>query len=783
MAEEEEVIILEDEGEKPSEPLEEAEEGEAPPPRKDKKLLLLLGGAALLLLLAAGLLVAILVKRQQAPEAAIDTEKIAEKIKSSEKLKPLATPSEIERMIKKANLLYERGNKKEALGLFEQIAAYSASISYYNLGVAQMRQERYEEAIESFKKAIQNGENRAISAINAAACALHLKDRKRFEYYLQMAEANLPDSYNSSLYSYLYALVNYYKGNYFEILSAVNHPTSQTYNKELDHIGAVSYAVFERPEKAVGLLERRTAPTDYLVLGQLYARTGDFPMAVRYLQKAIEEGEDPVKSRKALALVYLKDLMPQKSADLLKKLAADFNDKGKDLYPIGVRLAPAVYDIHAAQKRYAADEMVTPPNAFRLLFEFAPFKVFNASQTINYIKKGNASIYVDEAPEAAKYLSRSSSISRVNILISKAIKAAIDHRLRRANALLQEALKKYPNHSILHYNLGLTYAQLGNFTKAHKHFLRSYHLDTTNYLSAIFALMCETLTGEPIPQVEQFVSDDLGQIENPTVADRFHRALFYFYKGNIAGASKWPESGHDNRPIYLLLDLLVYANEGMWEQAQKSATKLRDRMPRDVLANLLYLQMHERHQPIKRFSAAAQRYLKEHPFDLDAVYYGSAFTRENYIALRFITGTLYRLKERLEAKLIEEQQDPAGIIEALALTDIFLRKYEEAYVLLNQLVDQYHMQDSRTLFLTAVAAIGAGHHANATALLELAKLTDPGNLESRYALGLLHLEEGNTDAAVIQFSKIPNGTFRSEFFDFDVVGYLRGETADIVGSK
>jgi tetratricopeptide (TPR) repeat protein len=776
MAEEEEVIILEEEeGERPSEPLEEAEGNEGPEPRKgrDKKLLFLLAGVLVLLLVAAGVLVAVLVQKRSAPEEAVDTAKIAEKIKSSERIRPLATPSEIERMIKKANLLYERGDKREALNLFEQIATYSASISYYNLGVAQMRQERWKEAIESFKKAIQNGENRAISAINAAACALHLKDRKLFEYYLQMAEANLPDTYNSSLYSYLYALVQYYRGNYFEILSAVEHPTSRTYRKELDHLGAVGYAVFDRPEKAIGLLERATAPSDHMILGQLYARTGDYPMAIRYLQKAVEGGESPIASRKALALVYLKNLMPQKSADLLKKLETDFHGKGRGLYPIGVKLAPAVYDIHAAQKRYAVEKMVSPPNAFRLLFEFAPFKVFNATQTINYIKKGNASIYVDEAPEAAKYLSRSSSISRVNILISRAIKAAIEHRLRKANTLLEEALKKYPNHSILHYNLGLTYAQLGNYTKAHKHFLRSYHLDTTNYLSAIFALMCESLTGEPIPQVEQFVSDDLKQIQNPTVVDRFHQALYYFYKGNIAGASKWPTSTHDNRPVYLLLDLLIFANEGRWEEAKKSASKLRNRMPRDVLANILYLQMKERDKPIKRFSAAAQRYLADHPMDLDAVYYGSAFTRENYIALRFITGTLYPFKERLERKLIEEHEDPVGIIESLALTDIYLKKYEEAYVLLNQLVDRYHMQDSRTLFLTAVAAIGAGHHANATALLELAKLTDPGNLESRYALGLLQLEAGNTDAAVIQFSKIPDGTFRSEFFDFDVVGYRK----------
>ncbi|BDY13477.1 tetratricopeptide repeat protein [Hydrogenimonas cancrithermarum] len=768
---EEEVIILEEESGKPSDENETAQGGaeESAQKKQRKKVVLLLagiGGALLLLLIA---LIVILATKKTPSKETVDADHLAQKIKSAEKIKPLATPSQLEQMIQKANILYARGNKKEALNLFEQIATFSASISNYNLGVAQMRQERYEEAIGSFKKAIQNGENRCISAINAAACALHLKDKKRFEYYLQMAEAYLPDSYNSSLYSYLYALVNYYKGNYFEILSAVAHPTAKSYNKELGHLGAIGYAVFDRPLKAIDLMERGATPQDYLILGQMYAHIGDYPLAVQYLKRAVEESDLPLKSRKALALVELKNQMPRHTADLLSELKNDFKGKGLDIYPVKTKLSPAVYDIHAAQRRYSANAILVPPNAFRLLFEFAPFKVFNAAQTINYIKKGNASIYVDEEKEATKYLSRSSSISHVNLLISKAIKAAIDHHLREANAILQKALERYPNHSILHYNLGLTYAQIGNFSKAHEHFLRSYHLDSGNYLSAIFALMCEKLTGRPIPQVEQFVSDDLAQFTQPDTLQRFYRALFYFYRGNLSAASKWEGVKHDNRPIYLLLDILVNANQGRWEEAQKGAGKLRDRMRRDVLANLLYLHIRDRELDVKRFSVNAQRYLKEHPLDLDAVYYGSAFTRENYIALRFITGTLYPFKKRLERKLLEEMKDPAGIVESLALCDIYLKSYEEAYVLFNQLVDKYNHEDSRTLFLAAVASVGAGHTASASALLELAKLTDPNNLESRYALGLLYLEQKNYEAAIIQFGKIPNGTFQSEYFDFDIV--------------
>jgi len=59
-------------------------------------------------------------------------------------------------MINKANQLYERGNKFEALKIYENIAVYNQSLSNYNLGVSQMKQERCDEAIISFNKAINS---------------------------------------------------------------------------------------------------------------------------------------------------------------------------------------------------------------------------------------------------------------------------------------------------------------------------------------------------------------------------------------------------------------------------------------------------------------------------------------------------------------------------------------------------------------------------------------------------------------------------------------------------
>jgi len=748
---------------------EDKEESKEDKEKKKRRLyFILLGITTLFLVIFLVLLYIAYEKKVEKSEKKTSEKTLINRLKNNDYAKE-KRKSQIETMIKKANILYDQGNKKEALRLFEQIAKFSESISFYNLGVAQMRQKLYKEAIKSFKKAIQNNENQCISALNAAVCSLHLKDKKLFTYYIQMAEAYLPDTYNSSLYSYLFSLINYYKGNYYDILSSIKHPTTKVYAYEQNHIAAASYLILSHPLKAIEHIEKVVGPDDYLILGQMYARIGDYTLATKYLKKAVLNSNYPLKSKKSLALVYLKNHMTSKASKLIKELDTVYKEKAIHIYPIQTKLSSAVTDIDAAQQKISLNELIKAPTSYKLIFEFAPFKVFNASQTLNYIQKGNAAIYVDEEEEASKYLSRSSSLSRANIMISKAIKYAIKSRLLKAKDIFKKALEHYPNHSILHYNLALTYAKLGNYKKAHEHFLRSYHLDSSNFLSGIFSLFCESFIHKHIPQVERFLQEDLRKFLDPTTLQLFYQSLFYYYKGNISAASKWLDSKHENRPIFLILDILIASNLGEHTKAKLKTTILYNSMPKNIITNLLSLIMMSKETDIKTFASKAINYLKHHTIDLDSVYYGSTFIRENFIILRFITGTLYPFVKQLEEQLQKETDESSGIIEALAQSNIYLKRFEEAYVLFNQLVDQYKHQDSRTLFLAGISAVGSRHSANAVALFELAKLEDPHNYESRYALGLLYLEQGNAKAAAIQFGKIPDGIFKSKFFDFDIV--------------
>jgi tetratricopeptide (TPR) repeat protein len=123
------------------------------------------------------------------------------------------------------------------------------------------------------------------------------------------------------------------------------------------------------------------------------------------------------------------------------------------------------------------------------------------------------------------------------------------------------------------------------------------------------------------------------------------------------------------------------------------------------------------------------------------------------------------LRQRLD---ITTDNDFTDTQLALALAYFYNGDFEKAYMLYNQLIDEEHIKDAKTLFLASITSIAAHHHENAIALLELSKLKDKKYRESRYALGLLYLEVGNPRGADIEFANLNSNNFHSKYFNFDI---------------
>ncbi|PZT48713.1 hypothetical protein B6S12_02400 [Helicobacter valdiviensis] len=676
---------------------------------------------------------------------------------------------DLEELIKKANFLYTSGNKVEALDLYGKISNYSEGLSNYNLGVAQMNEKSYKEALGSFQKAIDLGEDRVISALNAAVCSLMLGYEGRFGYYTDLAQSYLPSSGDLALYSYLYALTHYYKGNYLEAISPLLHPNSEYYQKESDELLAMIFSYLQNDTLALERLSKYPEEVkNWFNMGILYARIGEYQQAQKYLLQAIEAEGESFQKNLALELVMLKDSQFESAGKILDKYAQNKEEIDANPYPIMLTLQDKFFDVNIAQNRFWNSFKGQKLNAYKLLYYFAPYKVFDAKEAFNVIQEGGLNIHIENLQEAKDILLRGQTISRVNKNIADAILQTLNGNIREANKLLTEALKRYPNHSILHYDLGLNYAQMGDFNKAYEHFLRSFHLNPKDLQAGIFALMSAQLTFRDYQRLDLEVSQEIAEMGGSKEEQQFILTLLNFVRDGVPNITDWLDIQKSNLSIYHALDYVLSVSLKDKQRLIKASSSLRANLPRDPIANLLELLAINFEDNPKELSLKLQSFYRDSKINKDPIYYGASVVREMYIQIAHIAGTLHYVEEDLDKKMISEQKDVRGVIQALALTYIYLQEFEKAFTLYNSLLDDFKEEDTQTYFLAAIAAVGAGHIQNASTLLQLSKLEAPTNYETRIAIGILYQQEKNFKAAATQFRTIGDGVVSSEYFDFKI---------------
>lgn len=224
----------------------------------------------------------------------------------------------------------------------------------------------------------------------------------------------------------------------------------------------------------------------------------------------------------------------------------------------------------------------------------------------------------------------------------------------------------------------------------------------------------------------------------------------------------------ERKPIYFALEAVyaIYTNND--KQLVDAFEYLKKIYAKDVVANTMYELGKRFRLNLKDVALQMNAMYKDKKLDMNSIYYGPSLARELYIYVGFVTGSLRSIQEELEARLVVETRTNNGILQALALSNIYSNDFEKAFALYNSLLDDLHEEDSQTRFLSAIAAMGANRHENAVALLQLTKNESPTNFEARYALGLLYQEGKNMRAATQHYDRLANSKFESEFFDFEI---------------
>ncbi|MBR2159212.1 MAG: GTP pyrophosphokinase [Campylobacter sp.] len=728
-----------------------------------KKLLMLIGASILIFILLITALIVAFSGSDEPESQVIELEE--PKLITPSTITQKFQSSKIDSMLIKANKLYESGNKAEALKIYENIAVYNESLSNYNLGVSKMNQGLFKDAINSFKDAIANNENIAVSAINLAVCALEINDEKLFEYYIDLANAFINRDSDVNLYEFYNALVNYYKGYYIEALHTLDLSNSKYYTSQKEYLRSKILSYLHEDKEAIKAIK---AVEDYdinLPLGLLHARLGEYKEAKKYLNRALVDEKNAPSTYLAISLIDLKTGEFGSAAKTLKMLN-DFNSTFvRDTYPIKTVLNPELFDINLAQNNYDLTKFFDQNSLYQILFYFTPYKAFDPKQTIEYIRKGGLSLFVDESGIADEYLETSGIVSKANVMLSQAIFKALNNKLREANSDFLEITKLYPNHSIVQFNLALTFAQLGDFAQAYKHFVTSYHLDPSNYIAGAYAIMAAKIIGRDAKRLTKEVMDTMDADTNLD-QDNIYKAMIQLTQGNQGALNDWLDKNHNESVLNIVFNIICAYITDRNDIVILATDKLNQKLPNDVLTNIIYSVTRFDVKNIKNYAKDIQVKFLTTKLDKGTLYGGATIIKTEYIKLLQIAGLLNIERESIIKDLKISSDNTKDILHTLAYLSLFTGHYEEAYTIYNELVNTEKEDDANTLFLASVASIGANHPDSAIGYLELAKLTNPTYSEARLALGFLYQEVGNIDAAITQYDGLGNSGYKSKFFTF-----------------
>ena len=671
----------------------------------------------------------------------------------------------IKTMLQKANILYKNSEKEEALKIFEFISYYSKSISNYNLGVTLLKDKKYKEALKTFKQNIQDGTNICINAINAAVSSLYLKDEESFLYYIKLANSYLIQESNSPLYPYYYTLINYYQGNYLEALASIKNNKPSYYKDNIFSLASNINILFNNNYDAVNFLEKNLKDYELLKLGKLYARIGELDLAKKYINKSIKKGLNLKDAQMSLAIINLKSGDIGKATNIIKKLYDEEGAKISNLYPIKIHLKESLFDLKIAQEEFKRSIKLEEKLRIKILFYFAPYKIFDNKKAFNYIKKGNLNIFLKDLKTANNILKKGVEDSKINISIIKSIKLILKNKIHKANKIMLDIVKKNPRESIIRYNLALSYAQLGDFQNAYKNFKRAYHLNEKNYLAGIFTLFTAKIIKEDLKKFTSILQENLN-FEEDNLDIKFYKTAIAYLKNNISATIAWLNIEKKSNILHLAFDNMIANQIDNEKIAKQTANELSKISPKDILPHILYIYSHYKDLNMEEFSFKTIEYLNKQNISLERIYNTQKISQELFIRYNHIIGNLYSLRDKLHKKLETSPNIGRNFINTLALTNIYTQNFEESFALYNQLIDKYKQRDPDTLFNAAIAATGAGKYANAIALLELANISDRTHNESNLALGLLYMQINNYAGALPHLAKFDENNFNSKFFDF-----------------
>jgi len=579
---------------------------------------------------------------------------------------------EIQIDFNKAVLLFKKNDYEGALKLFKKTAEVLEVPSILNIGIIYYKQNRIKEAIENFDKIYSKKINLVHQPYSFILACYYLSAiTKEDKYILDLARI----FQNSNKLA-----------EYSELITDIKDAIL----KEL----ANRYLYVKDYENAIAALEAMSYSLDFKK-AMVYTKVNNFTKAFTILRKLKEEVKEKDLANKLLWIstyVALKENQLKTAVDNLDLIGAikDFN--------LNIQMPFEIFfnkNLHSSKEYLDGVLKFNDDRKLEFIYYFAPF-VFSDSREIIY-DSVKGFIYEEN-----------SSVENLEVMVdynTKFVKLIKYDPILRVNEL--KKLLRSDSKAYVYYNLGLAFAQIGDFENAYTNFEKAYKLSPGNKLyTSIYFITSNYLDVILEKKEKEFIDKSLRN--SGGLYAYFGKELYKLFVNSSYNVTELPKQ-YKGTAFYKAIDFL----KDMYDNKPLNNHILLEEYEKDNLVYLLRLVQRQKGEDDYRYFARLQ--------DNIPLTYNNSFIDSSLITSKYYIDILRALGVFAKADFnIQGNNNPIYLL-TKAYSDLYLGRPQSTIDNLKKLKDEFSYENKFSMYLGVAAFLEAKRPEDASIQIALIK--------------------------------------------------------------
>ena len=635
-----------------------------------------------------------------------------------EKLEASNENLEIQVDFNKAVLHFRKGEYKDALRLFEKTSKVFEAPSLLNMGIIYYKQKDDEKAKELFNKIYSKKTNLLNQPYSFISSCYYLFEITKDDKYMLDLVTIFQNSNKLSEYNELIT----------DIKDAIL--------KEL----ANRYLMIEDYENALGALNAMSYSLD-LKKAMILIKLNNFQKASVILKKVREEEKNIEILNKVLWISAYSSLKQNNFEDAQEILDL-INDRKKD-FNVNTQMPLEIFfnkDLYTYKDYYKKVIKFDEERMYDFIYYFAPF-VFSDSKEIIY-----------DSVKGFIY-GKAQSVENLENMVeynTKFINLVKQDPIKRVNEL--KNIIKTDSKAYIYYNLGLSYAQINDFTNAYKNFEKAYKLSPGNKLYSVMYLITANKISADMPEKQRAILDKNIK-DSGGLYSYFAKELYKLFVNSGYNVVETAQS-YEKTVFYKAIDFLKKMNNN----EDLSNHQLLEDYERDSFIYLLKLVQKNKNENEYRYAARVQDAvtLKYNNNFLDS----SLITSKYYIDILRAFGVFSRVDFNIDGN-----NNPSYLLTKV-YSDLYLGKPLNSIDTLKRLKDEFGYENRFTMYLSTASFLESLRPEEASIQISLIKAFYKDK-DTDFLTAIQLLQNMNISSA----KQFLENKYDNPYIDFRIVGF------------